>query len=83
MPNGMESFDVRGKYLHAKSGKPYEVLGIARHSETLEEFIVYRPLYDNALQDVISDFWVRPRGMFFEAVEVDGQMVPRFARVEV
>lgn len=60
-----------GKYRHYK-GRDYEVLGSARHSETLEEMVVYRALYGN------FDLWVRPKAMFLETVIVDGQPVPRF-----
>ena len=60
-----------GRYRHYK-GNEYEVVGVARHSETLDELVVYRPLYgDHAL-------WVRPRAMFMESVEVNGQQVSRF-----
>jgi len=60
-----------GRYRHYK-GRDYEVIGLARHSETEEEMVVYRTLY--------GDFglWVRPLEMFMETVEVDGQNVPRF-----
>jgi len=51
------------------------VLGVARHSETLEALVLYRPLYNQ------SGLWVRPHAMFFEQVEVDGQARPRFALV--
>ena len=60
-----------GKYKHYK-GKEYEVIGIAKHSETLEELVVYKALYGS------GDLWVRPFKMFEEEVEVDGQKVPRF-----
>jgi hypothetical protein len=60
-----------GKYEHYK-GKQYEVLGIAKHSETLEEFVVYKALYGE------GQFWVRPVRMFLEEVESDGKKVPRF-----
>ncbi|MBI2175808.1 DUF1653 domain-containing protein [Candidatus Woesearchaeota archaeon] len=60
-----------GRYRHYK-GNEYEVIGVAKHSETLEELVVYRALYgDHAL-------WVRPKKMFSEMVEVDGKKVPRF-----
>lgn len=64
-----------GKYEHYK-GKYYEVLGVAKHSETEEELVVYRLLY--------GDFglWVRPKKMFLEMVEVSGKKVPRFRFVE-
>ena len=60
-----------GKYRHYK-GKEYEIIGIARHSETLEELVIYRALYGN------FDLWARPINMFLEEVEVDGKKVPRF-----
>ena len=49
-----------------------EVQGVARHSETMEEMVVYQALYGE------GDMWVRPLKMFLEEVEVDGQKVPRF-----
>ena len=61
-----------GRYRHYKGGE-YEVIGVARHSETLEPLVVYRPLYNQ------SGLWVRPHAMFFGQVEVDGQLRPRFA----
>ncbi|MFZ2950760.1 MAG: DUF1653 domain-containing protein [Desulfuromonadaceae bacterium] len=63
-----------GRYRHYK-GNEYEVIGIARHSETEEEMVVYRTLYGD------HSLWVRPLGMFVENVPVDGVMVPRFERV--
>ena len=65
-----------GKYIHYKN-KPYEVIGVAHHSETLEELVVYRALYE--IDDYgLNSLWVRPKAMFQEEVEVDGKMVPRF-----
>lgn len=60
-----------GRYRHFK-GKEYEVLGVARHSETEEELVVYRALY--------GDFglWVRPVSMWNETVERDGKTFRRF-----
>lgn len=60
-----------GKYKHYK-GKRYEVIGIGRHSETLEEMVVYRALYGN------HDLWVRPIRMFLEKIEVNGKKISRF-----
>jgi len=60
-----------GRYRHYK-GNEYSVVGIARHSETLEEMIVYRPEYGE------RGLWVRPRSMFLETVLVDGKPTPRF-----
>ena len=68
------SNSVAGRYRHYK-GQHYQVLGIARHSETEEELVVYRALYGE------QGLWVRPRAMFFEPVVVDGRSVPRFERV--
>lgn len=66
-----------GIYKHYK-GNRYEVIGIAKHSETLEDIVVYRPLYENKT----ADLWVRPMAMFLEEVDVDGTMVPRFRLIE-
>lgn len=60
-----------GRYRHYK-GNEYIVLGVARHSETEEELVVYRQDYGE------KGLWVRPLGMFLETVDVDGQQVPRF-----
>jgi hypothetical protein len=59
----------KGRYKHYK-GKFYEVIGVAKHSETLEEFVVY---YDDK-----RNLWIRPLEMFTENVEVDGKKMPRF-----
>ena len=63
-----------GRYRHFK-GKEYEVLGVARHSETEEELVVYRALY--------GDFglWVRPVSMWNETVERDGKTFCRFTYI--
>jgi hypothetical protein len=63
---------VAGIYRHYK-GQRYQVLGLARHSETLEELVVYRALYGE------HGLWVRPAAMFAETVILDEQPVPRFA----
>ncbi|MFH2019701.1 MAG: DUF1653 domain-containing protein [bacterium] len=63
-----------GKYRHYK-GIMYEVLGVVKHSETLEDYVHYRALYDNK----ISKEWVRPLQMFQETVTLsDGKLVKRF-----
>lgn len=69
-----------GVYRHSKSGREYEVIGIGRHSETLEELIVYRARY-NSPEFGEHALWVRPAAMFCEEVMVDGNKVPRFVRV--
>ena len=72
-----------GKYKHYK-GKEYEVIGIARHSETLEELVVYKALYQNDPPSINlrgtkgENLWVRPLKMFLEEVEVEGKKMPRF-----
>ena len=63
-----------GRYRHFK-GNEYEIIGIARHSETLEPMVVYRALYGE------GGLWVRPAAMWNESVEQDGQRVPRFTRI--
>ena len=65
---------INGKYRHYK-GNLYEVIGTARHSETLEEMVVYRALYGE------GGLWVRPLGMFLESVEIGGKTVHRFEYV--
>ncbi|HTW96294.1 MAG TPA: DUF1653 domain-containing protein, partial [Candidatus Methylomirabilis sp.] len=57
-------------------GNRYEVLGVAKHSETEEELVVYRQLYGD------GGYWVRPLKMFLEEVEVMGKKVPRFKLIE-
>lgn len=63
-----------GRYRHFK-GNEYEVIGVAKHSETLEEYVVYRALYGE------GGLWVRTRSMFEELVEVDGELKPRFTYI--
>ena len=62
-----------GKYRHYK-GNDYEVIGVATHSETREQLVVYRPLYGEGA------LWVRPLAMFLEQVTVDGKDMPRFSQ---
>ena len=64
-----------GKYRHFK-GNLYEVIDIARSSESLEEFVVYRALYGE------NGLWIRPLKMFLEMVEVNGRVLERFQFVE-
>lgn len=63
-----------GRYRHYK-GKDYQVLDLARHSETEEWLVVYRCLYGD------HSLWVRPLSMFRETVELAGEQVPRFSRI--
>lgn len=64
-----------GIYKHFKGNK-YEVIGVAKHSETLEEMVVYRALYGD------GGLWVRPISMWDEEVEFDGKTVKRFTYIE-
>ena len=64
-----------GRYRHYKGGE-YEVLGCARHSETEEWFVVYRPLSGT------GGWWIRPMTMFVETVLVNGRARPRFELLE-
>lgn len=67
----------KGRYRHYK-GNFYEVVGVARHSETREELVVYKALYD-VDENGEPSLWVRPLSMFTELVVVNEQSVPRFA----
>jgi len=62
-----------GKYQHYK-GNYYRVIGVGKHSETLEEFVIHESLYEHSQ----SHIWVRPKEMFLEDVLVEGKKVPRF-----
>ena len=70
----MEEKIVPGRYRHFK-GNEYEVLGVARHSETREEMVVYRALYGE------FGLWVRPAAMWNEIVERDGKTFRRFTYI--
>ena len=63
-----------GRFRHYKGGE-YEVMAVARHSETLEAVVVYRPLYND------SGWWVRPYEMFVGSVVIDGVERPRFRHI--
>lgn len=64
-----------GRYRHFK-GNEYEVIGVAKHSETLEEMVVYRALYGE------GGLWVRPAAMWDETVQRDGKIFQRFTLIE-
>lgn len=64
-----------GKYRHFKGGE-YELIAIAKHSETMEEMVVYRALYGE------GGLWVRPASMWNEQVQRDGYCGPRFISLE-
>ena len=62
-----------GIYQHYKGNK-YRVIGVAKHSESLEDMVVYEPLYDNKM----AKLWVRPLEMFLGEVEINDEKIPRF-----
>ncbi|MEX2054415.1 MAG: DUF1653 domain-containing protein [Candidatus Colwellbacteria bacterium] len=62
-----------GRYRHYK-GKEYRVIGVAKHSETLEDLVVYEALYENN----VSHLWIRPLAIFTEEIEIGGKKVKRF-----
>ncbi|OIO29216.1 DUF1653 domain-containing protein [Candidatus Nomurabacteria bacterium CG_4_10_14_0_2_um_filter_30_12] len=64
-----------GRYKHFKGGE-YEVMGIAKHSETLEDFVIYKPLYNH------KGLWIRPLSMFLETIIFDGKKVERFQKIK-
>ena len=64
-----------GRYRHYK-GNDYEVIGVARHSETEEKYVVYRQLYGE------GGLWIRPLSMFLQSVTVGENTVPRFRLLE-
>jgi len=70
----MENIEL-GRYRHFK-GNEYEVIAVAKHSETLEEMVVYRALYGE------GGVWVRPAFMWNETVERDGIIYRRFTKIE-
>lgn len=68
----------KGRYKHYK-GNEYEVLGVGRHTEADDYFVVYRTLKP---KEGIPQLWLRPYSMFVETVEVDGKTLPRFQKVQ-
>lgn len=65
----------KGKYRHYK-GQEYEVIDVVKHSETLEELVLYKQLYGE------QSLWVRPYSMFFDQVEIEGKTMPRFEPID-
>ncbi len=66
---------IGGTYKHFK-GNRYKVIGIVRHSETLQEMVLYNPLYIDT--DFPNQMWVRPLSMFMETIDQDGKKIKRF-----
>lgn len=65
----------KGVYKHSKTGNLYEVIGIALHSESSEELVVYRPIRNDGVE-----YFVRPYAMFVEEIVLRGAKVPRFKK---
>jgi len=75
-----EDEPIPGIYKHYRGGL-YEVFFTAKHSETLEDLVVYRDLANSP--DFPTGLWVRPKSMFLELVEWNGSVVPRFSKQEI
>jgi hypothetical protein len=67
--------NLQGKYKHYK-GNLYEVIDVGKHSDTLEELVIYRALYGN------KSLWVRPIKNFFSEVEINGIKQKRFVKID-
>lgn len=65
-----------GIYQHYK-GNRYEVIGVGRDTETEEQVVIYRPLYESD-----TPYWVRPYKMFVESITIDGISIPRFKKID-
>jgi len=70
-----------GKYQHYKNHKLYEVIGVAFHTETQEEMVIYKALYSDDLF-YYGQLWARPKKIFLEAVDYNGSSIPRFKKIE-
>lgn len=70
-----------GIYRHYKSGNLYQVIGLATHTETLEEVVVYKSL-DRSKEFDEHELWIRPKNMFLEELEFNGKTVRRFTLLE-
>ena len=71
----MQELPITGTYRHYK-GNEYEVIGEATHTETEERLIIYKALYEPFA------IWARPYDMFFETVEINGESIPRFEKLD-
>jgi hypothetical protein len=63
-----------GRYKHYKGGI-YNVIAVAKHSETMEDMVVYHNYKSPA------EYWVRPKFMFIESIEIEGKIISRFAKI--
>ncbi len=77
-----ETFEIlslkTGLYEHYK-GNRYQVLGVGRHTEVDEYFVVYSPV---SPKPGVPAIWLRPYDMFIETIEVNGEIIPRFRKIE-
>jgi len=62
------------KYQHHKGGA-YEIICLAKHSETMEEMVIYRSVDDH------QKIWARPKSMFFDSVTINNETIPRFKKI--
>lgn len=69
-----------GKYKHYK-GNEYEVIGFAKHTETLEDLIIYKPLYKSKILEK-NVTWARPKKIFLENVNINREEIPRFKYIK-
>lgn len=76
----MKNLEIGAIYKHYK-GNNYEIIGIAKNSDTLEDFVVYRGLYESP-EFGKNSLWIRPKEMFLENVIVDGKEIKRFEKIE-
>ena len=75
----MQKLEIGTRYRHYK-GKEYKILGFARHSETLEEMVIYQALYD-CPEFGTNALWARPKEMFSELITINDNQMPRFTRI--
>ncbi|HYF98410.1 MAG TPA: DUF1653 domain-containing protein [Coxiellaceae bacterium] len=76
----MKEIQIGRRYQHYRNQQLYRIIGLARHSETLEEMVIYQALYD-CEKFGSNTIWARPKSLFLETVLYDGKMVSRFAEV--
>ncbi len=74
----MNEIKIGALYKHYKTEKLYKIIGIAKHSETLEDLVIYEAQYENPT----SKLWARPLSMFLESVEFKGKKQPRFNLID-
>lgn len=78
MSDPTPKFIHKGTYRHSKTGNLYEVVGVALQTESLEQLVIYRQLYENPDKTHQYELFARPYEMFTETVEIRGSKMPRF-----